>query len=67
MMVAEGDLVAAHQSWTGTHEGEFLGIAGTGRKVSFTSTALIRIEGDRLAEAWDEVDLFGLSAQINPD
>lgn len=67
MMVAEGDLVAAHQRWTGTHQGEFLGIPGTGRKVSFTSTALIRIEGDRLAEAWDEVDLFGLSAQLKPD
>ena len=27
MTVAEEDRVAAHQKWTGTHEGEFLGIA----------------------------------------
>lgn len=64
MLVAEGDLVAAHQRWTGTHDGEFLGIPPTGRKVTFTSTAVIRIEGDLIAEAWDEVDLYGLAAQL---
>ena len=65
MMVAEGDLVAAHQKWSGTHEGEFIGIAATGRQVEFTSTAILRIENDLIAAAWDEVDLLGLTTQLN--
>ncbi|HRV60355.1 MAG: ester cyclase [Solirubrobacterales bacterium] len=67
MLVAEGDLVAAHQRWTGTQDGEFMGMPTTGRKVEFTSTAIIRIEDGLVAEAWDEVDLFGLSAQLKPE
>ena len=65
MLVAEGDLVAAHQKWTGTQDGEFNGIPATGRKVEFTSTAIIRIEGNLIAAAWDEVDLLGLTTQLN--
>lgn len=64
LILAEGDLVAAHQVWTGTHTGEFAGVAPTGRRVSFTSTAILRIEGEQIAEAWDEVDVAGLMAQL---
>jgi steroid delta-isomerase-like uncharacterized protein len=62
--VAEDDRVAAHQKWTGTHQGEFLGITPTGRKVTFTSTAILLIHQGRIAQAWDEVDLLGLRAQL---
>ncbi|MBK5233695.1 MAG: ester cyclase [Thermoleophilia bacterium] len=64
MTVAEDDKVAAHQRWRGTHEGEFIGIAGTGKKVEFTSTAILLIHDGMIAQAWDELDLFGLSAQL---
>jgi steroid delta-isomerase-like uncharacterized protein len=64
LILAEGDLVAAHQAWTGTHDGEFLGIPATGRRVSFGSTAVLRIAGDRIAEAWDVVDVAGLMQQL---
>lgn len=67
MTVAEEDRVAAHQEWTGTHEGEFLGIGPTGRKVTFTSTAIILIHQGLIAQAWDEVDLLGLQAQLTED
>jgi predicted ester cyclase len=67
LLLAEGDLVAAHQRWTGTHDGEFMGITATGTKVEFTSTALLRIEDALIAEAWDEVDLLGLQGQLAGD
>lgn len=67
MTVAEGDRVAVHQKWTGTHGGEFLGIQPTGRKVEFTSTAILLIQGRLIAQAWDEVDLLGLQAQLTAD
>jgi steroid delta-isomerase-like uncharacterized protein len=65
--VAEDDRVAAHQKWTGTHQGEFLGIAPTGRKVTFTSTAILLIHQGKIAQAWDEVDLLGMQTQLTED
>ena len=65
--VAEDDRVAAHQKWTGTHEGEFLGIAPTGRKVTFTSTAILLIHQGKIAQAWDEADLLGIQTQLTED
>ena len=61
IILAEGDLVAAHQCWSGTHDGPFMGFAATGRTVTFTSTAILRIAGDRIAEAWDVIDMALLS------
>jgi steroid delta-isomerase-like uncharacterized protein len=65
LILAEGDLVAAHQRWRGTHEGEFLGVEATGHKVEFTSTAVLRIRDELIAEAWDEMDAAGLLRQLN--
>jgi hypothetical protein len=33
-VIAEGELVAARVTDTGTHQGEFVGIAATGRKIT---------------------------------
>jgi steroid delta-isomerase-like uncharacterized protein len=67
MTVAEEDRVAAHQKWIGTHEGEFLGIQPTSRKVTFTSTAIILIHQGLIAQAWDEVDLLSIQTQLTED
>jgi predicted ester cyclase len=64
LLMCEGDLVCAHQRWRGTQEGEFLGVKGTGRIVDFTSTAILRIEDDLIAQAWDVIDTSWL--QPNP-
>lgn len=68
LLLAEGDLVAAHQCWTGTHTGPFAGVEATGRTVTFTSTAVLRVADGFIAEAWDQVDVAGLMAQLSaPD
>jgi steroid delta-isomerase-like uncharacterized protein len=64
LILAEGDLVAAHQRWTGTHGGSFAGIPATGRSVTFTSTAVLRVRDGLIAAAWDEVDMLGLTGQL---
>ena len=64
LIIGEGDLVAAHQRWSGTHDGEFAGLAATGRRVEFTSTAFLRVADGRIAAAWDEVDMLGLQSQL---
>jgi len=64
LILGEDDLVAAHQRWTGTHQGEFLGVLATGRRVEFTSTAVLRIRDGLISRAWDEVDIAGLLTQL---
>jgi predicted ester cyclase len=66
LILGEDDLVAAHQRWAGTHGGEFLGFAPTGRRVEFTSTAILRVSGGLIAEAWDELDSGAIVAQLGP-
>jgi steroid delta-isomerase-like uncharacterized protein len=64
LILAEDDLVAAHQRWRGTHRGEFLGVEATGRTVEFTSTAVLKIRDGLIAQAWDEMDAAGLLKQL---
>jgi predicted ester cyclase len=64
LILGEDDLVAAHQRWTGTQGGEFLGVAAGGTRVEFTSTAVLRIRDGLIAEAWDEMDSGAILAQL---
>jgi steroid delta-isomerase-like uncharacterized protein len=51
-LIVAGDRVVARLTWTGTHRGEFAGIAPTGRVVEYVGAALFRTAGGRIAEAW---------------
>jgi predicted ester cyclase len=65
LLLAEGELVAAHQRWNGRHVGEFLGCAASERDVSFTSTAVLKIARGEIAQAWDELDSAAVIAQLS--
>lgn len=63
-MIAEGDKVVARNVWRGTHQGEFGGIAATGRKIEISGIVIWRIEGGRIAERWASIDRLALIKQI---
>lgn len=63
-VVAEGDLIAVRNTFTGTHEGEYLGIAPTGVEVEISVVAFQRIEDGQLVEEWQLVDRLGLLRQL---
>ena len=63
-IVAEGDRVVTRFRSSGTHRGEFLGIAPTGKTVEMTEMALFRIENGKVAEQWGNHDLLGLLTQL---
>jgi steroid delta-isomerase-like uncharacterized protein len=62
--VAEGDLVVTRWSAEGTHLGDFMGHAGSGRKVKITAIHIHKITNNRIAVLWEEIDLLGLSKQL---
>jgi predicted ester cyclase len=63
-LFAEGDRVVIRMTWVGTHNGEFYGVAPTGRRVSVTSIGIDRVVNGKIAEGWGEVDMLGLYQQI---
>ncbi|OGO30954.1 MAG: hypothetical protein A2Z29_01000 [Chloroflexi bacterium RBG_16_56_11] len=63
-MVAEGDKVAVRETWTGTHRGEYMGIAATRKKINITNTLIVRIAGGKWAELWGTADELRLMRQL---
>jgi len=63
-LVAEGDKVAIRNTWRGTHQGVFQGLAPTGKRVQFTGTDIVRVEGGKIAEQWADLDALGLMQQL---
>lgn len=59
-----GDLICANLIYSGTHRGEYLGVAPTGKRVTFNSTDIIRVRAGKFVEHWGAADLFGLVAQL---
>jgi steroid delta-isomerase-like uncharacterized protein len=65
---AAEDRVAVRLTFRGTHRGEFLGIAPTGRDVVFMSLEHYRVVDGQLAEEWISSDLTTLMRQLTePD
>ncbi len=63
-MIAEGDLVAIRLTLTGTHLGEWAGVAPSKRKVSVAEMMFFRFEDGHLVEMWEVFDDQGLLRQI---
>jgi steroid delta-isomerase-like uncharacterized protein len=63
-VVAEDDTVAMRITSRGTHEGEFVGIEATGKKIEVQQTAFVRIEDGRITERWLLPNNLGLLQQI---
>ena len=64
--VVEGDRVASRIRMRATHDGRFMGVPPTGKRVEVSGMRMDRIEGGRIAEHWAVIDLFGLMRQIAP-
>jgi steroid delta-isomerase-like uncharacterized protein len=64
LIIAEGDLVSAFVTATGTHRGEFMGIPATGKSVSLNLTDWMRVQNGKVTEHWGVSDMGALMQQI---
>lgn len=64
VIAAEGDLAASSWTATGTHAGEWLGIAPTNKEVTWQGINIFRIECGMIVESWGRADHLGLLAQL---
>ena len=63
-MIAEGDRVVVRQTFRGTHRGNFMGIAPTGKQVTVTEIEIFRVANGRGVENWTNSDDLGLLHQL---
>jgi predicted ester cyclase len=63
--VAEGDKVVSRYTATGTHQGEFFGVAPTGNRIEMGGIQIDRFDGNgKMVEEWPEYDLLGAMKQM---
>ena len=63
-LVAEGDTVAGRFRCSGTHRGEFLGEAPTGRRMEVEEVFFLRAEGGKFVDFWALEDSLNRMRQL---
>jgi steroid delta-isomerase-like uncharacterized protein len=59
----EDDIALAY-TITGTHQGDFLGIAPTGKQISARGMQIARFEDGKIVERWGSSDELGILKQL---
>src|SRR5215472_15362252 len=62
--LADADRVTTYKTYYGTHEGTFLGIAPTHRKIHFESVDVMRVQNGKITDHWGVANLLSLMQQI---
>ena len=64
-VIASGDKVVVRARYTGTHQGEFMGIPATGKSVDVQLIDIFRLGGDGLVhEHWGVYDALAMMQQL---
>jgi steroid delta-isomerase-like uncharacterized protein len=62
--IAEGDKVVSHYTIRGTHQGDFRGLAPTGKQIELKGVTTFRFsEEGKVVETWDSYDQLSLMRQ----
>jgi steroid delta-isomerase-like uncharacterized protein len=63
-MMADGDRVTCRFTARGIHQGAFMGLPPTGKKIEMTGIEIFRLQDGKIAELWGEANLMGLMQQL---
>lgn len=66
-LVTDDDNVAIAYTVTGTHQGDFLGVPATGRKISARGVQIARFQNGQMVERWGSSDQLGILQQLGAD
>jgi steroid delta-isomerase-like uncharacterized protein len=62
--LADGDRVTTYKTYYGTHDGPFLAIAPTHRKIHFETVDVMRVQNGKITDHWGVGNLLSLMRQI---
>jgi predicted ester cyclase len=63
-LIAEGDLTAARNTFSGTHTGEFQGLPPSNRRITFSGLEFNRLVDGKVVEHWFQLDQPALFKQL---
>ena len=63
-LIAEGDKVVVRSTFRGTHKGDLMGIAPTGKQVTMPLILIYRIADNKIVEHWMQADALGMMQQL---
>lgn len=63
-LLADGDMVTMHMTWSGTHEGEFMGIPATGNTFSINVIDINQIVDGQVVAHWGVMDQMSMMQQL---
>lgn len=63
-VLADEDKVANYWTISGTHRGELMGIAATGKSIETYGLSMVRFEDGKIAEIWSASDQVGLMREL---
>ncbi|HEY3630227.1 MAG TPA: ester cyclase [Jatrophihabitantaceae bacterium] len=63
-VLTDGDKVVVRNTVTGTHQGTYLGLAPTGRAVSYGEIFILRFADGRVVQTWGVVDVAAQLKQL---
>jgi len=63
-MVAENEKVVAFWNISGTHKGEFRGIAPTGKKISVDGITINQLSDGRIMDSYVSLDMWSMMKQL---
>jgi steroid delta-isomerase-like uncharacterized protein len=63
-IVTEGDWVAVHWIWTGTHTGDLPGLPATGSTLRLEGMSFVQIDDGKAVEIWDISDQLSMLRQL---
>jgi predicted ester cyclase len=63
--LVDGDKVVYRNVVTGTHQGTYLGVEPTGKKITYNEIFIVRLDGEgRIAQTWGVVDTAAQMRQL---
>ena len=63
-LVADENNVSIAYTVTGTHQGDFMGVPPTGRKIRARGVQIARFADGKMVERWGSSDQLGILEQI---
>jgi len=63
-LIGEGDKVVARIVCSGTHLGDYMGLAPTGKSIAYEEIFIFRFDDGRVVETWGVVDVYSQMKQL---
>lgn len=63
-LIAEGDKVVIYMTWSGTQQGQWMGMPPSGKPMSINVIDILRVANGKIVEHWGLTDSMAMMQQL---